>query len=420
MKRWWLVPMLAMLVAPGAMASEPFAVTAEQAQTARRSEQDRALAERARARADAAVERSADLGKAQAELRRAQEELNALSSRVAGLSMQIARADIEAALARPAFDRPMIGVILRSDPQAGVGISAVTPDSPAERAGLRPGDRIIEINGDRISDGSAQARLNEARERLSELEVGQVLSLDYLRDKQRTRVEVTADLLPGLAWWRGRALDADAVRAQIEPLIALRGLLDIERIAPMPPCVEDGGECMTAQLAFADSLRWRGLRMAAVDSELGRYFATDRGVLVLSAEKSPLKGLRAGDVLLSIDDQDVNEPTDVLRALRDGQRGDEAQRDGQQDRKTEKSLVVRLMRDRKAQQLELQAAALPSFPAFAPPVPPIPPLPPTPALAPLPPMPSALPTMPAAPAAPTPPPAPPPPPSRGVLESVLI
>ena len=408
MTRWLMVAMCAVLAIPCAMASESVAVTPDQA-AARRSEQDRARADLAAAQAERAAERSVELGSAQAELRRAQEELSALSSRVAGLSMQIARADIEAALARPAFDRPMIGVILRSDPQAGVGISAVTPESPAEGAGLRPGDRILVIDGTVIDKGSAQARLDEARERLSQLEVGQVLTLGYLRDKQRGQVEVTASLLPGLAWWRGRVLDADAVRAQIEPLIAMRGLLDIERITPMAPCVEDAGECMATQLAFADNLRWRGLRMAAVDSELGRYFATDRGVLVLSAEKSPLQGLRAGDVLLSIDDHDVNEPTDVLRALRDGQQGN-----SEQGRKANQRVAVRLMRDRKAQQLDLQAAALPSFPDFAPLAPPVPPVPPTPALAPLPPMPSALPV---APAAPAPPPAPP---ARSVLESVLI
>lgn len=409
MTRMFLAALLALLASPSATAMEPFAVTPEQSQDARRIEQDRAQAERARAQVERAAESSADLANAQAELRRAQQELGALSSRIAGLSMQIARADIEAALARPAFDRPMIGVVLRSDPQAGVGISGVTPNSPAERAGLRSGDRILEIEGKPFGAGSAQSRLDEARERLSELEVGQVLALEYMRDKQRSHVEVTADMLPGLAWWRGRALDADSVRAQIEPLIAMRGLLDIEQITPMVPCIDDGGECMTARLAFADSLRWRGLRMAAVNAELGRYFASARGVLVLSAEESPLQGLQAGDVLLSIDEQDVNEPTDVLRALRDAQ----------QSRKAEQPVAVRLMRDRKAQKLELQAAALPRLPGFAPPAPPVPPLPPTPASAPMPPMPNALPAMPSAPAAPAPAP-PPPPPSRGVLESVLL
>ncbi len=403
MTRFVLAAILALLANHAALASDSFAVTPDQAQAARSSAQ----AERAREQAKRADQNSTDLGSAQAELRRAQEELNALSSRVAGLSMQIARADIEAALARPAFDKPMIGVVLRGDPEGGVGIAGVTPNSPAERAGLRHGDRILSINGKSIGGDSAERRLDAARERLSELEVGQLLALEYVRDGKRGVVDVTAGLLPGLAWWRGRALDADAVRAQIEPLIAMRGLFDIERITPMAPCVDDEGGCLAAQLAFADSLRWRGLRLAAVDSELGRYFATERGVLVLSTEQSPLKGLRAGDVLLSIDKQDVNEPTDVLRALRDSQ---------QEGRKSDQRVAVRLMRDRKSQQLDLEAAALPSFPGFAPPAPPVPPVPPTPALAPLPPMPSALPAMPSAPAAP----APPPPPPKGVLESVLI
>jgi hypothetical protein len=341
---------------------------------------------------------SAALARSQAELRRAQSELDALSTRIAELSMKIAREDIEAALARPAFDRPVIGVVLRSDPTAGAALAAVTPNSPAQRAGLRSGDRITAVDGRRIPAGSAQQRLQHARELLDGLEAGQTLRVDYQRGGESGRVDVTAEQLPGLSWWRGRALDADAIRAQIEPMIAMRQLFALEQIAPFPPCDQEDDGC--PELALAESLRWRSLRLAPLDAQLGRYFGSERGVLVLSAEASPLKGLQSGDVLLEIEGTPVEQPGDVIRALRGSA--------------PDSRLQVRLMRDRKPHALELEAAALPRFRGFAPPLPPSPPTPPAA------PAPRALPQPASAPTpAAAPPPPPPPPPPRGVLQQIL-
>ena len=44
---------------------------------------------------------------------------------------------------------------------------------------------------------------------------------------------------------------------------------------------------------LAEAFRWNGLNLASVDAKLGRYFGTDRGVLVLSSGPD-LAGLQAG------------------------------------------------------------------------------------------------------------------------------
>src|SRR5688500_6529580 len=41
--------------------------------------------------------------------------------------------------------RPVIGVLLASDAQAGVRVTGVTPESGAAKAGLKPGDRITSV-----------------------------------------------------------------------------------------------------------------------------------------------------------------------------------------------------------------------------------------------------------------------------------
>ncbi len=354
---------------------------------------------------DAAAAES--LARSQAELRSAQDELNALSQRITDLSMRIAKDDIEAALARPAFDRPVIGLVLRPDPTAGASIAGVTPKSSAERAGLRNGDQLLSVDGAAIGVGSPQQRLDRALERLGQLEDGQTLRLDYLRGKQRASAEVTAERLPGLAWWRENGADADAIRRKLEPLIALRQTFDIERLSALSPCLGGSGDC--AELRLADALRWRALRLATVDAQLGRYFSTKRGVLVISNEQSALKGLESGDVLLNIGDSEINEPADVLRAVRESAVG--------------QAVPVIIMREGKSRQLELEVAALPPFPGFAPPAPPRPPAPaapPEPLSPPSPPAPpSGIGSAPSMPAPPAPPANPAPAPSRGVLQQVL-
>jgi hypothetical protein len=332
--------------------------------------------------------------RARAELRDAQSELNALSRRISELSMRIAREDIEASLARPAFDRPVIGVILAEDPGSGVRIAGVTPKGPAERAGLRNGDRILAVDGRSVGAGSATERLDMLRELIGTPEEGQVLRIRYERDGKRADADLAAERLPGLAWFRDGAIDAERLRAQLEPLVALSALAPIESIAPLPPCLP-GEPCVEAQIA--DALRWRALRLAEVDARLGRYFGTERGVLVLGAEAGPLQGLEPGDVVLEIAGRPTDDAADLIRALRDA--GSDSEVD------------VVLMRDRKRHQLRLAVAALPALPRLLapPPPPPAPPAPPRCAGG----SPRALP--PVAPPAPPPPP----PPPRGVLEGVL-
>jgi serine protease Do len=74
----------------------------------------------------------------------------------------------------------------------GVIIRQVDPDSPASRAGLRPLDVIVELDGRPILE------IPDLRNRTSTLPVGSQVEVTVLRDGQRTRQAVTIAPLPFL------------------------------------------------------------------------------------------------------------------------------------------------------------------------------------------------------------------------------
>lgn len=66
----------------------------------------------------------------------------------------------------------------------GVLISEVSEDSPAEKAGLKAGDVIVEVNDEKVSDAS------DVSEIITDLKPGDKASLEILRDKRPMTVAV--------------------------------------------------------------------------------------------------------------------------------------------------------------------------------------------------------------------------------------
>ena len=134
---------------------------------------------------------------------------------------------------------------------------------------------------------------------------------------------------------------------------------------------------------------WWGLNLASLNPDLGGYFGTDKGVLVLSADEEAFKGLKSGDVLQEVAGRKVERPEDALRAMREQPTGSDVK--------------VQVLRQHKPLTLSVKAPEYKGIfvPPPPPPAPPAPPAPPTPRAMPAPPAPPAPPTP---PVAPTPPP----------------
>jgi membrane-associated protease RseP (regulator of RpoE activity) len=304
---------------------------------------------------------------------------------------------------------PQLGVILAPDAKAGVRIVAVTPDSAAAKAGLRSGDSLLGVGDKTIAGADSSARLANARALLGVLEPGKPVRIRYQRDGKPASLTATPQLGERVMVFEnhdgsqfvtngevvmrrlndgGSEVSADSVEyIPADPMMAPRMRTEIMRLGLDADCKNK--PCPLPSIS--EALRWNGLNLASVDPKLGRYFGTERGVLVLSAGPE-LKGLEAGDVIQSIDGRQVDSPREAMLALR-------GKPDGGQ-------VEVAYLRDRAKAKSTIK---VPKAIAWAPPPPPPPP-PPAPPAPPMPPAPHA-PVAPAnAPVPPAPPPAPPPPP----------
>ncbi len=242
----------------------------------------------------------------------------------------------EISFAPEAFKRgPGLGIVMAPNPAAaGVRIAAVTPESPAYKAGLRTDDVLLSVDGKTIS-GSGAAAVENARVLLGKLKQGQVVKLRYARQGKSFNADVKAgdisrvfafnrsERLPGMAGGDGE----HHKRMMMLP----RGIeMDIERMGPMKDCKKGDDDCGLP--AIYQAFRWQGLNLSSVDADLGRYFGTDKGVLVLSSGPE-LKGLQSGDVIQRVAGKPVESPRDVMRELRDEKAGSQLKFDVLRDRK---------------------------------------------------------------------------------------
>ena len=310
------------------------------------------------------------------ELATARAELARAARRVAELSRTSAQADAHAMVEQRMRRKPMVGVVLAPDAQAGVKIAGVTPESPAAKGGLKSGDRLVSINGAPILGQEPRQRVENARKLLANTDVRTAVKLGYARDGRNAVVSVVPKLDQHVFVWRGDEdgdfkfdFDDEDFARTMPAGVAPQIRSEIIRIGPDGKC--KGEDCRFR--ALTEAFRWNGLNLATVDPQLGRYFGTDTGVLVLSAGED-LAGLQAGDVIRKVDGKAVSNPREAMAALR--------------ARPADSKVSVEYLRDRKSATAQVK---VPKAMPFRVPTPPAPPAPPAPPRAPTPPTPPAPP-----------------------------
>ncbi len=237
---------------------------------------------------------------------------------------------------------PGLGIVMAPNPAAsGVRVAAITPDSPASKAGIRSGDVILAINGKTVS-GNGTTAVDNARGLLGDLKQDQVVKLRYAREGKTFDASVKAGAIRHVMMFERGGMQNGGGDMQWRhrsggPMLPPGVEMEIERIGPRGDCGKDEADC--GMPAIYQAFRWQGLNLSSIDADLGRYFGTDKGVLVTSAG-ADLKGLHSGDVIMKVAGKPVESPRDVMRALREKDSGSQLQFDVMRNRQPVSTTVT--------------------------------------------------------------------------------
>lgn len=316
-----------------------------------------------------------DLERVREELSRTHRELRKASREVVRAHRELARAEREELIRLPNLgDRAVIGVVLGESGPGGVELIGVSPGGPAETAGIEAGDVIAEIGGEDLTSEprSARGRLFEI---MDDVEAGDEVTLVVDRAGETLSFTVTAEVREPSSWQSVITvpaiadIDLSGIPGEAGVIVETMRIPEIDEEALEQKMKEleerlqsqkfifvdpDGKHHAWqeefefdienfsgfADRAFADAdvffglSTTRGLEFATVNEDLGAYFETDRGVLVLRAAPDNAYGLQAGDVILAVDGQAVETPADLMRALRRADPGDPLKLEIKRERRT--------------------------------------------------------------------------------------
>jgi len=200
----------------------------------------------------------------------------------------------------------MLGGPERGTDSAGALVRGVMPDSPADAAGLRRGDVITRYNGTALAGAGKLVELARG------LQPGDTVRLEYRRDGAT----------------KNATLVADRMERRIE--MAFRGM----------PGGGPGGDRMGPGMGMRmpgmdmhmpgmdmHMMMFRhhaaGLQLVEVGKDLGEYFGTSEGFLVVKPPADSASPLKAGDVLLAIDGrkpQSVEHAFEILHSYAPGEK----------------------------------------------------------------------------------------------------
>lgn len=206
--------------------------------------------------------------------------------------------------------------------KAGVIVDTVSPDSPADKAGIKAGDAITEFDGERVRSVRQFTRL------VQETNAGRAVPVTLSRGGQRVTVNVTPEQ-------RGD---------RFTRLLEMPGFY--REPTPVPPRPPSAPRAIVPDMRIPGMMRLfgngrLGLTIESLDDQLAEYFGVKEGVLVKSVQADSVAakaGLKAGDVITAFDGRKIYETADLSRAI--------------ERVATSGEFTVEVMRDKKAQTLK--------------------------------------------------------------------
>ncbi len=204
----------------------------------------------------------------------------------------------------------------------GVYIDGVVDGEPAAEAGIEEGDVVVAWNGERVESVAGLRRL------VSETPPGRVVDLTVLRDGAEREVSVElAERTDFFSGARGLTWVSPQVElTRVRPSSARARDMALEVEERLRDVRERAAEGAVDRIFYSLSGRPRlGANTQSLGDQLAEYFGVEGGVLVTSVhEDTPAAegGLRAGDVIVGLGDEEIDDPNDLRRALSDLEPGE--------------------------------------------------------------------------------------------------
>jgi S1-C subfamily serine protease len=238
----------------------------------------------------------------EAQLQNAQKQMDQSAHEIAELSMKLdgkpwfeMHPEKSFGLPRGMLGINIGGVANAAGADGGVPIISVSPAGPADVAGLKAHDEIVAIDGKelhRMDNRSPQAQLLAI---MHDAKSGEPLTVQYRRDGQLQTTRVVPKSLP--------AFVADSVEHD------LKGL--------------NGFDKFRFNFGWRDSAGFGSAELLDLSPGLGKYFGTEKGLLVVRAPRDQRFKLQDGDVILDIDGRvpsSSSHASQILSSYRGGEK----------------------------------------------------------------------------------------------------
>jgi S1-C subfamily serine protease len=263
-----------------------------------------------------------ELADAHHELEIARERLEAAAREVARLSAQANEPFVGGVMRdfHASGRRAMLGINIADD-DSGVLVAGVSPGGPAAQSGVETGDIITSIESAELTGSDTRSPSETLIGYMASVMPGEYVTLSILRGDEEHELEVEA-----------RALDAQYARNLFaSPAMPLpRGDFTIGG----PP----------GSIAFFRPMgRWADMELVELTPELGSYFGTEEGILVVRAPSGDGLELQDGDVILEISGRTPMSTEHAMRILGSFESGE--------------TLELRIMRSQRRETIELELAA---------------------------------------------------------------
>jgi S1-C subfamily serine protease len=227
------------------------------------------------------------------QLQGAQSRLDQAAHEVADLSMQLSNQSSFDMQPWMRHDSPRamlgvnIGIRVPGSPRVneGVQIVSVSPGGPADVAGLKANDVIVTFGGKELRSEAGHSPNQILSALMFDAKAAEPVTVEYRRDGQLRKTQIVPKSFPTFL---SESID-----------LGLQGLN--EKLYELNPAMKQRNPSGFGSTELLD-----------LSPALGRYFGTDKGLLVVRAPQDDRFNLQDGDVILDVDGR---VPTGASHAL---------------------------------------------------------------------------------------------------------